>query len=309
MRWIDYYRDRFLKDKYEKRQFEKAIKKLSVRRNRHIMRVVVFHTVILVSWYLIFPYTISCLSLQNDLKVRDEMFSLYTQEMDGSYTRCHIPRAIIQFPAANEFETGMDNLRASYANLPNGWLLKVKLNFAHATTITSVISLTFKSLIRECLVNNDLPPQPANSSIIICPQQVANHTSTLRNPIHGKSPDYVRELGPDRPCFVALFPLTMAGLLIEIWDPEEGGEGRLFHIPYGKIVMFPASVVFSHIFMTSLDGNLLAITHVFVNLGRPINETDRIGGPEVDQLVPDGPKYVHAPALTAVGDAHSNMLV
>ena len=66
--------------------------------------------------------------------------------------------------------------------------------------------------------------------------------------------------------FVAFFPLTKAGMFLQLWDLKRQGEGILVYLPINYMLVVPGNTVHSGGFMSSANGNPRCHLYVYKNI-------------------------------------------
>jgi hypothetical protein len=75
--------------------------------------------------------------------------------------------------------------------------------------------------------------------------------------------EHLARLESDQAVFIAFFPLTVAGMWLQLWDGP--GKGTLVFCPYRKILVLPGNTMHGGGFMSDKSGNLRGHLYIFLN--------------------------------------------
>jgi hypothetical protein len=104
--------------------------------------------------------------------------------------------------------------------------------------------------------------------------------------------------------YLAVFPLSPDGMMLQVWK-KEGGEGKLLFLPENSILILPGDTVHGGGFMTSPAGNLRGHLYIALNRNQP-ESVGRVLIPNgndvyVDYTINDRSIYLPAKCLVANG--------
>jgi hypothetical protein len=69
--------------------------------------------------------------------------------------------------------------------------------------------------------------------------------------------------------YLAVFPLTPDGMMLQVWNDQVAGVGRLLFLPMNSILILPGNTVHGGGFMTAPGGNLRGHLYIAVNHNLP----------------------------------------